>query len=206
MTANCKHPMGRPSACTAGAFFAGSLQVVVHEAVAGHFLILRAGAAIVGVGIDGNAAAGREDARHLDILGVHQADEVLHDDVHTVLVKRPVPAEAEEVELQALALDHAFGGEVADAYFGKVRLPGDGAEARKLGAVEAHPIVVFRMFVGKRLQHLGRIVLAVDSRVAQGFQFFILHCSFFIDKYFSRPSRRSLQAGQWPHPSPGIPL
>lgn len=58
-----------------------------------HFLVLRAGLSVVGKGIDADAATRNEDASHLDVLGFHQADEVLHDDIDAVLVKAAVIAE-----------------------------------------------------------------------------------------------------------------
>lgn len=65
----------------------------MQEAVLCHFLVLRAGLAVVGKGINADAATGHEDASHLDVLGFHESDEVLHDDVDTILVKAAVIAE-----------------------------------------------------------------------------------------------------------------
>ena len=131
----------------------------MQEAVLCHFLILRAGLAVVGKGIDADAAAGDEDACHLDVLGVHEADEVFHDDVDAVLVEAAVIAEAEEIEFEALALHHSSVGEVADAYLCEVGLSGDGAECRELRAVEAYPVVVIGVFVFESFQHFGIVVL-----------------------------------------------
>ena len=140
---------------------------MVLQSLAGHLLILGAGAPVVAVGVDADAAAGGEEAGYLDVLGLHEADEVFHDDVDAIFVKGPVVAETEEVELEALALDHAFAGNVVDLYGGEVGLPGDGAEAGKLGAIEAHPVVVFGVFVGEGFQHLGGIVLPIGSLMSQ---------------------------------------
>ena len=131
----------------------------MQEAVLCHFLILRAGLAVVGKGIDADAAAGDEDACHLDVLGFHQVDEVLHDDVDAVLVEAAMIAEREEVKLEALALHHALVGKVADAYLCKVWLACDGTQCRELWAVEAYPIVVLGMLVLKSFQHFGIVVL-----------------------------------------------
>ena len=49
--------------------------------------------AIVCVWIDGQTTAWRKLAPYLDILRIHQLDEVFHDDVDAVLVKVPVIAE-----------------------------------------------------------------------------------------------------------------
>ena len=49
--------------------------------------------AVVCVWIDGQTTARRKLAPHLDVLRIHQLDEIFHDDVDTVLVKVPVIAE-----------------------------------------------------------------------------------------------------------------
>ena len=143
---------------------------MVQESVLSHLLVLRARPAVVGERIDADASSWHEDACHLDVLRLHESDEVLHDDVDAVLVEAAVIAEAEEVEFQALALHHSFVGQVADAYLGEVRLSGDGAECRELRAVEAHPIVVLRVFVLESLQHFGVVVLWNLGFLAKGFQ------------------------------------
>ena len=109
----------------------------MQEAVLCHFLVLRAGLAVVGKGIDADAATGEEDACHLDVPGFHQSDEVFHYDIDTILMEAAVVSEREEVEFQAFALHHPPVGKVVDAYLGEVRLPRDGTERRELGAVEA---------------------------------------------------------------------
>ncbi len=123
------------------------------KAELGHFFVFRSRSSVVGVGINADAASWREDSRHFDVFWIHQFDEVLHDDV-------------EQVELQALAFHHFMVGEIVDAYFGKVGLPCDGAEAGELRAVEAHPIVVARVFVFKALEDFWGVVVAVFSSLA----------------------------------------
>ena len=49
--------------------------------------------AIVCVWIDGQTTARRKLAPYLDVLRIHQLDEVFHDNVDAVLVKVPVIAE-----------------------------------------------------------------------------------------------------------------
>ena len=49
--------------------------------------------AIVCVWIDGQTTARRKLAPYLDVLRIHQLDEIFHDDVDAVLVKVPVIAE-----------------------------------------------------------------------------------------------------------------
>ena len=125
------------------------------------FLVLSAGAAIVAEGKDADASPWGEVPKDLDVARVHQLDEILHDDIHTVLMEGTVITEAEEVELEALALDHLHIRDIADVYGRIVGLSGDGAEAGELRAVEAHPVVIALMLVGEGLEHLGGIVLPV---------------------------------------------
>ena len=49
--------------------------------------------AVVCVWIDGQTTARRKLAPYLDVLRIHQLDEVFHDNVDAVLVKVPVIAE-----------------------------------------------------------------------------------------------------------------
>ena len=74
--------------------------VMVHHPIVCHFFVFCAGAAIIGIGIDADPAAWREDACDFYVFGIHQADEVFHDGVDTVLVEVSVIAEGEEIELE----------------------------------------------------------------------------------------------------------
>ena len=87
-----------------------------------------------------------------------------------------VVAEAKQVKLQALALHHSHVGDVTDADFRKIGLPGDGAETGELGAVELHPIVVVLMLVDEGLQHLGRIIHPVFSFLSERLQSLFFSC------------------------------
>ena len=89
-------------------------------------------------------------------------------------MESPMVTETEEIELQALALHHLDVGDIVDMDGGEIRLPGDGAEARELRAIEAHPIVVLRMLVGEGLQHLGRVILPVDGLATQEAQLMLV--------------------------------
>lgn len=93
----------------------GAQLFVCGETLFGQFLVLGARTAVVGVGIDGDAATWGEEAGDLDVFGIHQFDEVLHDDVYAVLVEVSVVSEAEKIELEALALDHLDVRDIADA-------------------------------------------------------------------------------------------
>ena len=113
--------------------------------------VLMLSVAIVGKRLDGNAATGIEQTDDLQILGVHQLDQVLHDDVHAVLVEVAVVAETEEVEFQALALHHQRARDVINNKVSEVGLACLGAKRGKLGAIQSHKILVLRMFVLKHL-------------------------------------------------------
>ena len=120
--------------------------------------ILRARHAVVAVGVDGDTAARQKLAPHLDVLRRHQADEILHDNVHAVLVKVAVIAEAEQIELERLALDHPLTRDIGDGDRREIGLTRDGAQAREFGTVEFDEVVVFGVLVDKGLQHRGVIV------------------------------------------------
>ena len=86
------------------------------------------GVAVVGEGFDGDAATRVEQSDDLQIFGIHQLDQVFHDDVNAVLVEIAVVAEAEEVELQALALHHACARDVVDDNMSEIGLAGLGTQ------------------------------------------------------------------------------
>lgn len=97
-----------------GATFAATLplQVVLLQTVFGQLLIFCAGAAVVGIGVNADAATRGEQACHFNVFGVHQFDEILHDDVHAVLMEVAMIAETEQVKLEAFAFNHEFVGQV----------------------------------------------------------------------------------------------
>ena len=70
---------------------------MLEEAFLGQFFVFGAGNAVVGVGMDADAPARGEQSCHLNIFGLHQPDEVFHDDVDTVLMKIPMVAETEKI-------------------------------------------------------------------------------------------------------------
>ena len=82
------------------------------KSLPGKLFIFRAGSAIVAVGVDGNTAARQEFPPYFNVFRVHQANEVFHDDVHAVLVKIAVIAEAEKVQLERFALNHQLVGNI----------------------------------------------------------------------------------------------
>ena len=127
--------------------------------------------------MDADASTWREDAPHFDVLRIHEPDQILHDQVHTILVEGSVRAEAEEVELEAFTLDHLHVRDVVDRDLGEIWLARDGAEAGELGAVEVHAVITLRVAVGEGLQHLGRIILTVVRLLTQEGQFSFFHAA-----------------------------
>ena len=137
------------------------------ETLFGQFLVLGARTAVVGVGIDGDAATWGEEAGNLDVFGIHQFDEVLHDDVDTVLMEVAVVSEAEKIELEALALDHLDVRDIADTELREVRLSCNRTEGGELRAVETHPVVIAPVLVFECLQYLRCVVHSVFGLAAK---------------------------------------
>ena len=129
------------------------------EALFHHVLMF--GIAVIGERFDGDAATGVEQSNDLQIFRIHQFDQIFHDDVHAVFMKVAMVAKAEEVEFQALALHHQRTRNVVDNEVSKVGLTCLGAQGGELRTIHGHKVLVLRMFVLKRLQHLGCIVVAV---------------------------------------------
>ena len=128
-----------------------SILFTVHQTMLRHLLELRAGTSVIGIRVDRDAATRGKDTRHLDILRIHQMNEVFHYDVHAIFVESSVIAETEQIELQALALHHLDIGDIANTDFRKVRLSRDGTKTGEFGAVETHPVVIAGMLVIKCL-------------------------------------------------------
>ena len=134
---------------------------IVEQAAARQFGIRSVRRAVVGVRMDGDAAARGEFAEYFDVFGLHELDEVFHDDVDAVFMKVAVVAKAEQIEFQRFAFDHFFRGQVGYADGGKIRLAGDGAKAGEFRAVEGDPVVVIRVFVGEGFEDAGGVGLRV---------------------------------------------
>ena len=73
--------------------YALRLHVVEMKALFGSLFPLGTRLAIICVWIDGQTTARRKLSPYLDVLRIHQLDEIFHDDVDAVLVKVPVIAE-----------------------------------------------------------------------------------------------------------------
>ncbi len=116
---------------------------------------------IVGKGIDRYAAARSEDSGHFKIARIHEAHEVFHDYVDAVLVEIAMVAEAEQIEFQALALNHVLARNVGDYDLGEVGLSGLGAEGGELRAVESDYVFILRMLVLESLKDFRGVFCGV---------------------------------------------
>lgn len=134
------------------------------KAVKGEGFVLGAGATVVRVGVDGYAAPRGEKTAYFDVLGIHQFDEIFHNDIDAVLVECPVVAEAEEVYLQALTLHHLDVRDIGDLDFRKVGLTGDGAEAGELRTQKLHPVVHVPVLILEGFKDAWVVVLGKRSR------------------------------------------
>ena len=131
------------------------------ETIECQLLVLGSWSAVVGIWVNCNASSRRKNASDLDVTGIHKMNQVFHYYIDTVFVEVAMIAEAEEIELEALAFDHLDIRNIADDNVCEVRLTCDGTEACKLWAVELDPIVIFLMLVDECLQHFWSIILSV---------------------------------------------
>ena len=147
-----------------------------HQPLLRHCLVLGSGAPVIGIRIDGNASPRGKKPCDFNVLGSHQPDEVFQDDVDAVFMESAMVAEAEEVELKALALHHEAVGYVVYDDFREVGLPGLGAERGEFGTCEGDHVVVVGVLVDESLEHLGRVVrgvfCALVSQQRAAFEFF----------------------------------
>ena len=146
---------------------------VCGEALFGQFLVPGARTAVVGVGVDGDAATWGKETGNLNEFGIHQFDEVLHDDVYAVLVEVSVVSEAEKIELETLAFNHLDVRDIADAELREVRLSCNRTEGGELRAVEPYPVVIALVLVFECLQYLRSVVHSVFGLAAKGLETFL---------------------------------
>ena len=148
------------------ASFMSIVMEIADEAGAHHVLMLTV--AKVGKRLDADAATRIKQPDDLQILWIHQLDQVLHDDVDTIFMEIAVVAEAEQVELQALALDHALARDIIDNDMAEVGLARLGTQRGELGTIERHHIFVLRVLVLEGLQHVGTVIkLILRALVSQ---------------------------------------
>jgi hypothetical protein len=111
---------------------------MAEQPLLGQLLVFGAGATVVGVWIDADAATGREEADDLDVLGIHESDEILHDDVHAVFMKITMVTERKEVEFETLALYHPLTRDITNVDVSEVRLPGFRTKCGEFRTVESN--------------------------------------------------------------------
>ena len=133
------------------------MAVVFEQAFACQCFKLGTCLAVIGKGMNGDAAARCKFAENFDVFRIHQGNQVFHDDVDAVFMEIAVVAEAEEVEFQGFAFHHFDVRDVADVDGGKVGLPGHGAEAGEFGTDELDEIVVVGMFVVECFKNFGSV-------------------------------------------------
>ena len=73
-------------------------EVVMLHAVFRQSLIFRPRTSVIGVRPDADSSTWGEDACDLNVFGVHEANEVLHDDIYTVFVEITMEKKKKKVE------------------------------------------------------------------------------------------------------------
>ena len=135
------------------------IHIMMSQPVPGNCLPFASGLAVVAVGIDGYAAPGEKLAPYLNIVGIHQVYQVVHDSVHTVLVEITMIAVTEKIKFQGLALHHFNVGNIGNVDSSIVRLPGNRTETSELRTVKLNKIVPAGVLVVKTLKY-GRIIVS----------------------------------------------
>ena len=131
------------------------LQPPVHHSVLRHFPIVRFAVALVAIGINTDAAARSELAPHFDVFRFHQGNKIFHDDIYTILVKRAMVTETEQIQFQAFAFNHSFVRYVTNVYSSKIGLRGDGTKAGELRTIESYPVIIAGMRIFKSFEDCG---------------------------------------------------
>ena len=137
------------------------IEVMMCKSVPCESFPLCAGNAVIAVGINRYTAAREKFSPDLDIFRLHKPDEILHYDVHAVLVEIAVIAEAEQIKFQRFALDHFFSRNIGNIYRSEVRLTCYRAKTCELRTVELYEIIVIRVLVWKGLKNSRIVVEAV---------------------------------------------
>jgi hypothetical protein len=70
---------------------------MVHHPVFGHLFVFGSRFSIIAVRIDTQTTAWKEFTPNLDVFGLHQFNQVFHNDIDAIFVKRAVVSETEEV-------------------------------------------------------------------------------------------------------------
>ena len=134
---------------------------MIRQALPGHLLPFCSRHSVVAVGVDGDPAPRQEPAPYLDILRLHQRDQILHDPVHAVLMEISLVPVTEKVQFQGLTLHQPFIRNIRNDYVRKVRLPGNGTEAGEFRTIEFYKIIILRMLVLKGFQQVRCISVGI---------------------------------------------
>ena len=126
-----------------------------------HLFELCSRTTIIGIRINGNTTTRSKYSRYFYVFGIHQSDKIFHYDIHTIFMKGSMTAETKKIEFQTLAFHHFYIRNVADTYFGKVRLSGNRTQTCELRAVETYPVIIFRMLIIKGFQYFRSIILFI---------------------------------------------
>ena len=97
---------------------------MLHQPLCGQLLVFSAWFAVVGVWVDADSAARKEQTYNFNVFRLHQLNEVFHYYVDAILMEIAVVAETEQIEFQTLALNHLFVGQIHYLDFGKIGLAG----------------------------------------------------------------------------------
>jgi len=128
---------------------------MLHHSVLRYFHVARFAVAVVAPRINTDAPTRSKLTPYLNVFWFHQGNEVFHDDVHAILMKRTVIAKAEQVQFQAFTFYHPFAGNVLDVNGSKIGLRGNGTKTGELRAVETHPVIVIGMRVLESFEDVG---------------------------------------------------
>ena len=75
--------------------------------------------------MDRNATTRGKETCHLDVLRIHQSNQVFHNNVYTIFMKSTMATKTKQIEFQTLALNHLDVRYIADTDLGKVGLACD---------------------------------------------------------------------------------
>ena len=113
---------------------------------------------IIAVRINGDSATWKEFSPYFNIFRLHQLYQIIHDNVHAVLMEIAVIAETEKIQFQRFALDHALIWHVGNIYRRKVGLSCDRAKAGEFGTVELDEVVSVRVLVRESFKDFGTVI------------------------------------------------
>ena len=129
--------------------------LMIHHSELRHFRVTRFAVAVVAIRVNTDPATRSELAPYFYVFRFHQSNEVFHNDVDAIFMKRTMIAETEQVQFQAFTFYHPFAGNVLNVYGGKIGLRGNGAKACKFRAVETYPVIVVRMRILEGFEDVG---------------------------------------------------